>query len=155
MTLPSIYAEVRGVSGKTLDRIGRGEREDLHGFNVSRKITLHSFRRYVKSTISDLGYGDYSEWLIGHIGSTYYRKTDKEKAEIFRKVESYLTFLDFVTLERKGADTQTRIEELQATNQILRQKDSLNAEAIANLSDKLMKVMQEIEILKDKLQDYT
>ena len=145
---PSLYAEVREVFSKTLDRIGRGEREDLHGINVRRKITLHSFRRYVKSTISDLGYGDYSEWFIGHIGSTYYRKTDKEMAEIFRRVEPYLTFLDLTTLERKGADTQTRIEELQATNQMLRQRDSMNTEAIANLSDQLMKIMQEIEILK-------
>jgi hypothetical protein len=38
---------------------------------------------------------------------------------------------------------------------MLRQKDSINAEAIASLSDQLMKVMQEIEILKDKRQDYT
>ncbi|MGZ5490271.1 MAG: hypothetical protein ACXW2E_08120 [Nitrososphaeraceae archaeon] len=42
-----------------------------------RKITLHSFRRFVKTTISDLGYADYSEWFIGHAGSTYWRKKDK------------------------------------------------------------------------------
>jgi len=29
-------------------------------------IPLHSFRRFVKTTISDLGYSDYSEWFIGH-----------------------------------------------------------------------------------------
>ena len=52
-----------------------------------KEITFHSFRQFVKSTISDLGYGDYSEWFIGHSGSTYYRKTDKEKAEIFAKIE--------------------------------------------------------------------
>jgi hypothetical protein len=68
-----------------LDRIGKGDRED----NNRRKITLHSFRRFVKSTISDLGYGDYTEWFIGHNGSTYYRKTEKEKAEIFKKIEPY------------------------------------------------------------------
>jgi hypothetical protein len=28
---------------------------------------------------------------------------ESEKAEIFKKVEPYLTFLDFVKLERKGA----------------------------------------------------
>ena len=56
-----------------------------------RKITLHSFRRYVKTTISDLGYSDYSEWFIGHSGSTYWRKKDNEKAEIFQKIERYLT----------------------------------------------------------------
>jgi histidinol dehydrogenase len=55
---------------------------------------------------------------------------------------------DFATLERKGADTNTRIEELESVNQILRQTDSTNADAIATLSDQLDKVMQEIEILK-------
>jgi hypothetical protein len=72
---------------------------------------LHSYRRWVKSTISDLGYYDYSEWFIGHSGSTYYRKTEKEKAEIFRKIEPYLTFLDYEELERKGSDIASQLEE--------------------------------------------
>ena len=73
-----------------LDRSGKGERED--GNQRRRQITLHSFRRFVKTTISDLGYADFSEWFIGHSGSTYWTKKDSEKAEIFRKIESYLTF---------------------------------------------------------------
>ena len=97
----------------------------------------------MKSTISDLGFGEYSEDFIGRDASTYYRKTVKEKAEIFTKIEPYLTFLDFATLERKGADTNTRIEELESINQILRQTNSTNADAIATLSDQLDKVMQE------------
>ena len=44
-----------------------GQREDSPG-TKRRKITLHSFRRWVKSTISDLGYADYSEYFIGHAG---------------------------------------------------------------------------------------
>ena len=38
----------------TLDRLGKGEKED--GNQKRRQITLHSFRRFVRSTISDLGY---------------------------------------------------------------------------------------------------
>jgi integrase len=131
-----MYLDLVSSFAKTLDRIGKGNREDN---NKVRQITLHSMRRFVKSTISDLGYAYYSEYFIGHAGSTYYRKTDKEKTEIFRKIEPYLTFLDFAGLERKGADTQTRIEELEATNQMLRQKDSMNTDAIAGLSDQLNK----------------
>jgi hypothetical protein len=49
--------------------MNKGDRGD--GSNQRRrKVTLHSFRRFVKTTISDLGYDDYSEWLIGHSGST-------------------------------------------------------------------------------------
>jgi integrase len=81
----AMYNHIATSYSKMLDRIGKGDRED----NNRRKITLHSFRSFVKSTISDLGYGDYSEWFIGHNGSTYYRKTEKEKAEIFKKIEPY------------------------------------------------------------------
>ena len=36
----------------------------------------------------------FSSCLLGHSGSTYWTKRDSEKAEIFRKVEPYLTFLN-------------------------------------------------------------
>jgi hypothetical protein len=54
---------------RTLDRMVKGEREDSN--ERHRQITLHSFRRFVKTTISDLGYADYSEYFIGHSVSTY------------------------------------------------------------------------------------
>ena len=73
----SLYINLSSSFAKTLDRMGKGEREDNN--ERRRQITFHSFRRFVKSTISDLGYSDYSEWFIGHAGSTYYRKKDSEK----------------------------------------------------------------------------
>jgi len=75
-----------------------------------RQIIPYSFRRYVKTTISDLGYADYSEYFIWHSNSTYWRKKDSEKAEIFLKIEPYLTFLNVNQLERQGADIQTKME---------------------------------------------
>jgi hypothetical protein len=104
---------------RMLDRIGKGEREDNQR---RRKITLHSFRRFTKSTISDLGYSDYSEWFIGHSGSTYWRKKISEKAELFRKIEPYLTFLDYSELEAKGADIETKVEELKKEKQALKER---------------------------------
>jgi hypothetical protein len=104
-----MYVVIARSYAKMLDRIGKGDKEDNN--NKRRKITLHSFRRFIKSTISDLGYSDYSEWFIGHSGSTYYRKAEKEKAEIFRKIEPYLTFLDYTELEARGADVVTKLHE--------------------------------------------
>jgi hypothetical protein len=72
----------------------------------------------VKTTISDLGYADFSEWFIGHSGSTYWTKKDSEKAEIFRKVEPYLTFLNVHQLERQGADIQSEVEQIRTTKPI-------------------------------------
>jgi integrase len=116
----------------TLDRIGFSEREDN---NRRRKITLHSFRRYVKSTISDLGYQDYSEWFIGHSGSTYYRKKDSEKAELFRKVEPYLTFLGYSELEARGADVVTKLQEKDKQIEALTKKQEQFEQLIQSLID--------------------
>jgi len=141
-----LYDDLGKSFGKTLERSGKGSREENN--QRRRQITLHSFRRFVKTTISDLGYADFSEWFIGHSGSTYWTKKDSEKAEIFRKIESYLTFLNIPQLERQGADIQTKVEELEMINQSLRSRDKLKDDAIAQLSDQLMALstrLQEIE----------
>ena len=109
--------------------MGRSDRED--GNEQRRQITLHSFRRFVKTTISDLGYADYSEYFIGHSGSTYWRKKDSEEAEIFHKIEPYLTFLNVHQLERQGADIQSKVEELEDLNRSLRERDKVKDDAIA------------------------
>jgi integrase len=142
----SFYAELGTAFAKTLDRMGMGTRED--GNNKRRKITLHSMRRFVKSTISDLGYQDFSEYFIGHSGSTYWTKKESEKAEIFKKIEPYLTFLNVHQLERQGADIQSRVNELEELNESLRERDRTKDDAIAQLSDQLMTLtvrLQEIE----------
>ena len=141
-----LYNELLKIFQKTLDRIGKGARED--GNERRRQITLHSFRRFVKTTISDLGYADYSEYFIGHAGSTYWRKKDSEKAEIFRKIEPYLTFLNVHQLERQGADIQSKVEELEQLNLSMRDRDKMKDDAIAHLSDQLVAItgrLQELE----------
>jgi hypothetical protein len=45
------------------------------------------------------------------------------KAEIFRKIEPYMTFLNIHQLERQGADIQTKVEELEDLNQSLPHRD--------------------------------
>jgi len=143
----SLYTNLVRSFEKTLDRMGKGTRED-GGNEQRRQITLHSFRRFVKTTISDLGYADYSEYFIGHSGSTYWRKKDSEKGELFRKIEPYLTFLNVHQLERQGADIQSKVEELKEVNQSLRDRDKMKDDAIAHLSDQLMVIterLQEVE----------
>ena len=142
----NLYFDMASSFAKTLDRMGKGMREDDN--NKRRKITLHSFRRFVKTTISDLGYQDFSEYFIGHSGSTYWTKKESEKAEIFQKIEPYLTFLNVHQLERQGADIQSRVNELEELNESLRERDKTKDDAIAQLSDQLMTLtvrLQEIE----------
>jgi hypothetical protein len=112
----------------------RGQREESAGAQ-HRKITLHSFRRYVYSTIADLGFSDYANFFIGHTGSTYYRKSEKEKVEIFNRIEPYLTFLDYEELERKGADIASQLEEKDRMIQNMMRKQEKFEQLIQSLID--------------------
>ena len=141
-----LYKDLLKSFQMTLDRSGKGSRED--GNERRRQITPHSFRRFVKTTISDLGYADYSEYFIGHAGSTYWRKKDSEMAELFHKIEPYLTFLNIHQLERQGADIQTKIDELEQLNESMRDRDKLKDDAIAQLSDQLVTISRRLQELE-------
>lgn len=55
--------------------------------------------------------------MLGHgssgIGQTHFKQSQKDSLEIFRRIEPYLTFLDFARLEARGADQQTRLDQMQ------------------------------------------
>jgi hypothetical protein len=116
-----------------------------------RKITLYSFRRFVKTVISDQVGQDYSERFLGHSKSPYYTKKEPERREVYAtKCIKYLTFLDYTTLEATGKNIEAKLSEKEKEIQLLRQRDFMNTDAIANLSDQLAKVMQEIDVLKNR-----
>ena len=73
---------------------------------------------------------------------------DSEKAEIFRKIEPYLTFFNIRQLQRQGADIQTKLEELEQFNQSMRVHDKMKDEAIAHLSDQLIAIMGRLQELE-------
>ena len=75
-------------------------------------------------------------------------KTDNEKAEIFQKIEPYLTFLNVQQLKRQGADLETKIDGLKDINQVLREKDKMKEDVIANLSDKLIMLSERLDALE-------
>ena len=102
----------------------------------------------------DLGYSDFPEWYIGHSGSTYWTKKDSEKAEIFRKVEPYLTFLKIVQIERQGADIQSKVGELKELNESLRQRDKMKDDAIAQSSDQPMALTARMREIERRQQPY-
>jgi integrase len=153
-----IYSTLVTAFQKTLDRMGGiyASYEDVSINNTysRHRLTLHSFRRWVKSVISDLGYSDFSEWFIGHAGSTYYRKSENERAELFRKVESYLTYLDYATFERKGADIQSKVDMLERENALLRQHDTTqeikNKEIVALVSDQITELNKKVDRLEQE-----
>ena len=128
----TLYVKVLTEFHKLLAIVGLNERKE-GGKQRRRKITLHSFRRFTKSVISDQVNQDFSEWFLGHNKSPYYTKKEPERREIYAtKCMKYLTFLDYTTLEATGKSIEAN----------LREKDR----EIAGLKEKYeqdMKVMRE------------
>ena len=144
----NLYVKLIREFQKLLAITGMAERKES-GIHKRRKITLHSLRRFCKSVISNQVNQDYSEWFLGHSKSPYYTLKESERREIYAsKAMKYLTFLDYSTLEATGKNIESRLSEKEREIQLLRQRDSMNTDAITGLSDKLSTVMQEIEILK-------
>jgi integrase len=144
----TLYVKILREFQKLLAIVGLDERKE-GGKQKRRKLTLHSLRRHTKTVISDQTNQDYSEWFLGHHKSPYYTKKEPDRREIYAtKCMKYLTFLDYTTLEATGKNIESKLSEKEKEIQLLRQRDSLNTDAIATLSDKLAQVMQEIEIIK-------
>jgi integrase len=104
----TLYVKVLKEFHKLLTIVGLDERKE-GGKQMRRKITLHSFRRFTKSVISDQVNQDFSEWFLGHSKSPYYTKKEPERREIYAtKCMKYLTFLDYTTLEARGRSIEAK-----------------------------------------------
>jgi integrase len=135
----SIYHKIVVEFGKLLEVVGIDGRKEN---SLRRKITLHSFRRFVKTVISDATNQDYSEWFLGHKKSPYYVKKEHELREIYKsKCMHHLTFLDYdAALESGGRTAEGKLQEKQREIEQLRELDSISRDAIRQLSERLMQL---------------
>ena len=124
----SIYQKLVKQFHRVLIAVDFDRRKD--GMPQNRTITLHSFRRFVKSTISIQANSDYSEWILGHKNSSYWSIKPETRAEIYStKCMKYLTFLDYSTLKATGKTMEAKINEMEREKQIMSQKyeEQMNA----------------------------
>jgi hypothetical protein len=127
--------------------------------------TDHGFRKWFQTRCEISGMKPINiQVLMGHstgISDSYYRATASELVQDYLKAIDYLTIsnehilqmqvTELIDKTKNNDDTiKSALQEKEEEIQILRQRDSMNTDAIANLSDQLMKVMQEIEILKKR-----
>jgi len=105
----SIYQKIRMEFNSILKTVKMDERkEDM----LRRRVTLHSFRRFVMTVISDQVSKDYSEWFLGHVKSPYWTMKEPQKRQIYaQKCMKYLTFLDYSELEATGKNIELKLEE--------------------------------------------
>jgi integrase len=97
---------------KVLERSNLSSRKS-DGVIKRRKVTFHSFRRFVKTTISNqTGNSDYSEFILGHTKSSYYTNKPEELRRIYKEdCMKYLTFLDYPTVEAVGTSYEAKLKE--------------------------------------------
>jgi hypothetical protein len=94
------------------------------------------------------------------ISDSYYRATERELLEDYLKAADMLSVNDDkFSLQKQVAELtekskqenyiiRGKLSEKEQEIQLLNQRDSMNADAIATLSDQLAKVMQEIGLMK-------
>jgi integrase len=130
---------------KLLEVVGIDGRKEN---SLRRKITLRSFRRFVKTVISDATNQDYSEWFLGHKKSPYYVKKEHELREIYKsKCMRYLTFLNYdATIESSERTAEVKLlQEKQREIEQLRELDSMSRDAIRQLSERLMQLESRLD----------
>jgi integrase len=130
-----VYIKVLTEFQKLLALTGLDKRKE-DGVQKRRKITLHSFRRFVKTVISDQTNQDYSEWFLGHNKSPYYTKKEPERREIYAtKCMKYLTFLDYTTFEATRKSVELKLSEKDKQIEELVRKQEQFEQLIQSLID--------------------
>jgi hypothetical protein len=107
-------------SQNKLNLVGIGNRTSQRQLYYDRRqITLHSLRRWVKSTISDLWYGEYPEYFLGHASvSTYYRKTAHDNCllTIPTNTEKQIMELESAVIEKEKEERAAKPNEQVSNN---------------------------------------
>jgi integrase len=157
VSISGLYTDLLLMFEKTLKRLG-GKFAQYEYSKKRMKITFHSFRRFVKSTVSNLGYEPYSElYFMGHNSvSTYYRVEQEERIKIFRKIEPSLTYLDVSSIEQHGKDMESQFEVFRRENLELRRSQEEMRQQFAQVMEmiqdnpKLAHVKPEVSAKKGK-----
>jgi len=102
-----MYEALIGEFNEVLKTLGMDERKD--GM-LRRKITFHSFRRFVYSQVSDID-NQFAEFLLGHKHSTYWGKKPERLREKYLECMKYLRFLNIDEINKKLKDTDQRLEQ--------------------------------------------
>ena len=111
--------------------------------------TDHCYRKWFKTRCELAGMKSINiEILMGHslgISDSYYRIPEMELLEDYLKAVDHLTINENNILRRQVTEFSENANEIPNKEQI-----QLSTDAIASLSDQILKLQQEIEILKNK-----
>ncbi len=125
----------------------------------------HGFRKFYKSHAEQVMRPINVEITMGHnigISSSYYRPQEKEVLTDYLNAVDLLSINDnkrklrsrISEIEQKGKDgiysVEGRLYEREQEIRLLRQREEINTDAIANLSDKINQLLGKVHILEQK-----
>jgi integrase len=149
VTPQSIYLKLANQFGQLLEVAGFNDRKE--GM-TRRKITLHSLRRFTKTTISDCAGKEYSEWFLGHAKSSYYVNKPEARATTYaEKCIKYLTFLDYSTLEVAEKRVEAQIAQKDKEIEVMKDQLYLLQERHKQRENDFAELKSAVEFLKDKI----
>jgi integrase len=148
----SVYGKVLVHFHRILETISLNEKKDGRGKILRNKITIHSFRRFVYTTICNSVDQAFAEDFLGHSGSVYHTMKEAQKREIYTtKIMKHLTFLDFTGLEFTGKSIEAKLEAQERENARLRDSDRDKIDSINQLSDDNLQIRKELKEVKELL----
>jgi integrase len=129
----SIYLNLRIHFVRILKKLGLDKRID----NTNRRaISFHLLRTFTKTVIANQTNTDFSEYMLGHEGSTYYLSKEPERRDLYLKCMPYLTFLEYETVESIGQSYLSKLAERDKEIADLRQNLQGIAESVRELENK-------------------
>lgn len=147
-----MYATILAEFTKVLEAVGLDERKE--GM-ARKKVTFHSFHRYVKTVTATQTNTDYSEWLLGHQKSPYWIMKEPERREIYRRqLMPFLTFLDYGALESSSKGIVSQLENKDKEIAYLRERDLKRELEMKEMNEhitKLDSVINKIDKLEKEL----
>jgi len=144
----ALYPKVMVVFHRILETLKMDEKKD--GMS-RRKITIHSLRRFVYTTICNCVNQAFAEEYLGHSNTSEYHtmKEDKKKEIYSTKIMKYLTFLDFSSLETTEKTIEARLEEKERDIAYLTKRDIRNEDMIAALIDTVHSLKKQVDDLTE------
>ncbi|MGC2570109.1 MAG: site-specific integrase, partial [Candidatus Nitrosopolaris sp.] len=130
----------------------RSQKKRRHDFSV------HGFRKYFKTRAEQAGMKSINvEILMGHsvgISDSYYRPTEKELLQDYLRITDALTVYPENRLrhelEVRSKNIEVNLQEKERELEELRHNDKVKEDALATLSDQVMKLMLEVQELKKR-----
>jgi integrase len=142
----ALYIKVLQQFHRILKALKMDEKKD--GM-LRHKITIHSLRRFVYTTLCNCVDQGFAEEFLGHSGSVYHTMKEEQRRQVYAtKCMKYLTFLDYSHLEARGKNVEAKLEEKDREITYLRDRDTDKEDTIKHLSDLYFELLREVKELK-------